>query len=60
MKLEVLSIQGQATNWIIAGLKRRNYTYYDDVVDLCEEVAKELKMEFELKQDGTLFFKDKQ
>lgn len=60
MKLEVLSNQTNATNWIIAGIKRRTSKLEDTNDEICEEVAKELGFEFERKQDGNLSFKDKQ
>lgn len=62
MQLQVECKESQASTWIIAGFNRR-YTnqeqFYDNFDDICLEVANELRMVFELKQDGTLLFKDK-
>lgn len=59
MKLEVLSKESNATNWIIAGLKRRVKDLNDTTDELCEEVANELGFKFERKQNGNYSFEDK-
>ena len=55
------SKESQASNWIIAGFNRRfkNLDQFENEFDaICLEVAQELKMQFELKQDGTILFRD--
>ncbi len=62
MQLEVKCKESQASTWIIASFNRRYVNhdqFHDDFDAICEEVASELKMNFELKQDGTLLFQDK-
>lgn len=64
MKLEVLSNNVNATNWIIAGLKRRtnnlNDLHYPQAIQYCKEIAQELNLVFELKENNNLYFGDKQ
>ena len=62
MIIEVKCKESQASTWIVAGMNRR-YTskeYFEENFELiCLEVAEELRMTYELKQDGTLLFQDK-
>ena len=65
MNVEVLSIHPNASTWIIAGLKRRtsnliNLSTQHTLDGLCNEVADELGFEYERKDNGNLYFKDKQ
>lgn len=55
-KLQVTSINSQALNWVIFGLKRNNHA---DILKACEDTAKELKMTFE-EIEGKLIFRDKE
>lgn len=58
MILEILSKQANASNWIIAGLKRRGTNLNDTTDEICEEVADELGFIFEHKENGNLSFED--
>lgn len=65
MHIEVTSVNPNATNQILMGLKRRDIIRAkgDELFNLvldCEEVAKELGYDFEYKENGDLSFKDKQ
>lgn len=59
MKLEVLSKEPNATNWILAGFKRRTNSVKEIDDELCNEVAEELKMRYTKKENGDLLFEDK-
>lgn len=59
MILEVVCKNQNATNWIIAGIKRRSKLEQMNE-EICEEVAKELNLKFELKEKETYYFEDKQ
>jgi len=54
MKLEVLSKESNQHNWILAALKRRTNNLQNIDDDTLEEVANELKLTFERKQNGNL------
>lgn len=53
--LEVLSNEPNTTNRILMAFKRRGNIFNDDN---CNQVAKELRLIFEKKDNGNLFFKD--
>lgn len=55
MIIEVLSSESNKTNWVLMAFRRRGNIFTDEI---CNEVAKELRLNFERKNDGHLFFKD--
>lgn len=55
-KLQVTSINSQAVNWVLMGLKRNSQT---DILKACEDTAIELKMTFE-EIEGKLTFRDQE
>jgi len=59
MNLEVLSNNVNATEQILMGIRRRS-EIKDANDEVCEEVAKELRLKFERKENGDLLFKDLQ
>lgn len=59
MNLEVLSNNVNATEQILMGIRRRS-EIKDASDEVCEEVAKELRLKFERKENGDLLFKDLQ
>lgn len=58
MNIEVLSVESNATNWIIMALKRRTNKLKEIDDEMCEEVAKELRMKYTKKDNGDLYFED--
>ena len=58
MNLQVLSVESNATNWIIAALKRRTSKLKEIDDEMCEEVAKELKLKYTKQENGDLYFED--
>ena len=62
--LEVLSNNPNATSQIMMGIHRASgfmkTTAEARIIEICEEVAKELKLSFERKPENILSFKDLQ
>ena len=57
MQLQVTSNQSNMTAWILAGFNRRVNTMNDVTDEICLDVAKELRLDFEREND-ILLFKD--
>ena len=57
MQLQVTSNQCNMTAWILAGFNRRVNTMDDVTDEICLDVAKELRLDFEREND-ILTFKD--
>lgn len=57
MQLQVTSNQSNMTAWILAGFNRRVNTMNDVTDEICLDVAKELRLDFE-RTNETLIFID--
>lgn len=61
--IEVWCKDSQSLNWIKASLNRRRISpeHFDDNLEsICEEVAKELRLSFEIQNKGKVLFKDRE
>lgn len=62
LTIEVQSNNSNTTNYIRASLNRHKQSseyLKENLTEVCNEVAKELRLHFELKQDGNLLFCDR-